>query len=403
MSNFEYGLGMVNGQADPRDYVYGVTTEATAVSELPEKYEPYIKAKVHNQGKINNCATHALTASLENVLGGKLAFNWIYGNRRYSDHKGQGTIERDLLKAAQKDGLLVWDKYPSEEEMPESMNRFEKEADALLPTSRKITIKNYWQLPTFDSVRQALYDGKIVQIGFQVFSNIAKLDNYNTILEPPTINKDGQFEESWIGGHEVWAIGYKVLGGRRVLKLRNSWGDDWGMSGCFYIPEEFFTWSEKYGFPIPLIDAWAFEFSKDETDPVTPDEPNTPAQKDGWYKKNEKWRYLKDGKDATGWVFANKIWYYLDPDGNMVANDWRYVDNRWYYLTASGAMSRGWRKIDGLWYYFNLQTDKNGPNGAMLTGFQEIGGKLYYLNEKGAVGYPLGAMIITDSSGAINI
>ena len=65
MSNFEHGLGLIQGEADPRDYVYGVSTTA-----LPEEYLPEIKAAVHNQGQINNCATHALTASLENALGG---------------------------------------------------------------------------------------------------------------------------------------------------------------------------------------------------------------------------------------------------------------------------------------------------------------------------------------------
>ena len=96
MSNFEHGFGFVRGETDPRDYVFGVSAAA-----IPEEYLLEVKAAVHDQGTVNNCATHALSASLENSLGGKIAFGWYYGNRRYSDHKGQGTIERDLLKAAQ--------------------------------------------------------------------------------------------------------------------------------------------------------------------------------------------------------------------------------------------------------------------------------------------------------------
>ena len=95
MSEFEHGFGFIPGETDPRDYVFGVSGAA-----IPDEYLPEVKAAVHDQGQINNCATHALSASLENVLGGKIAFGWFYGNRRYSDHKGQGTIERDLLKAA---------------------------------------------------------------------------------------------------------------------------------------------------------------------------------------------------------------------------------------------------------------------------------------------------------------
>ena len=160
MSNFEHGLGLIRGEADPRDYVYGISTAA-----LPEEYLPQVKAKVHNQGQINNCATHALTASLENVLGGTYAFGWNYGNRRYSEHKGQGTVERDLLKAAQKDGCLIWAKYPYEEEMTAAMERFEASADPLLPTARRLTIGNYWQLADFDSVRRALVDAALLYRG----------------------------------------------------------------------------------------------------------------------------------------------------------------------------------------------------------------------------------------------
>ena len=91
MSEFPYKIGgAIPSPVDPRDYVYGIS-EAV----LPAEYLPEVKAAVHNQGQINNCATHALTACLENELGGSLAFNWYYGNRRYSDHKGQGTVERD--------------------------------------------------------------------------------------------------------------------------------------------------------------------------------------------------------------------------------------------------------------------------------------------------------------------
>ena len=92
MSNFEHGFGFVRSETDPRDYVFGVSAAA-----IPEEYLPEVKAAVHDQGQINNCATHALSAALENSLGGKIGFDWYYGNRRYSEHKGQGTIERDLV------------------------------------------------------------------------------------------------------------------------------------------------------------------------------------------------------------------------------------------------------------------------------------------------------------------
>lgn len=383
MSNFEHGFGFIPGESDPRDYVFGVSAAA-----IPEEYLPEVKAAVHDQGQINNCATHALSASLENSLGGKIGFGWYYGNRRYSDHKGQGTIERDLLKAAQKDGGLSWEKYPYEEEMPAAMERFEKLAKKLLPDSRKLVIGNYWALRSFDEVRRALYEGKFVQLGLQLFAGIKKVTAESPLLAEPSIS--GTQVEEWLGGHMVWATGYCVKNGVRCIRCRNSWGPEWGEKGDFYIPEGYFTWSERMGFPLPLVEPWAFELGAHEEQPS------------GWYRQDGKWRFRKDGKDETGWVFDKNVWYYLDPDGYMAANVWRRVNGWWYYLTGSGAMAAGWRKVGGYWYYLNPQSGKE-PKGGMLTGLREIGGKKYFLNPVGAHGVPEGALIVTDESGVVKV
>ena len=383
MSNFEHGFGFVRGETDPRDYVFGVSAAA-----IPEEYLPEVKAAVHDQGQINNCATHALSASLENSLGGKIGFGWYYGNRRYSDHKGQGTIERDLLKAAQKDGGLSWEKYPYEEEMPAAMKRFEKVADGMLAAALKLSIGNYWALRSFDEVRRALYEGKFVQLGLQLFAGIKKVTAESPVLAEPSIS--GTQVEEWLGGHMVWATGYCVKNGVRCIRCRNSWGPDWGENGDFYVPEGYFTWAERMGFPMPLAEPWAFELGAHEEQPS------------GWYKQDGKWRFRKDGKDVTGWVFDKNVWYYLDPDGYMAANVWRRVNGWWYYLTGSGAMAAGWRKIGKHWYYLNSQSGKE-PKGGMLTGLREIGGKKYFLNPVGAHGVPEGALIVTDEEGAVKV
>lgn len=383
MSNFDHGFGFVRSESDPRDYVFGVSGAA-----IPDEYLPEVKAAVHDQGQINNCATHALSASLENSLGGKIGFGWYYGNRRYSDHKGQGTIERDLLKAAQKDGGLSWEKYPYEEEMPAAMERFEKLAKKLLPDSRKLVIGSYWALRSFDEVRRALYEGKFVQLGLQLFAGIKKVTAENPVLPEPSIS--GTQVEEWLGGHMVWATGYCVKNGVRCIRCRNSWGPNWGENGDFYVPEGYFTWAERMGFPVPLAEPWAFELGAHEEQPS------------GWYKDGNRWRYRKDGADAVGWLKDKGVWYYLDPDGYMAANVWRKVEGWWYYLTGSGAMATGWRKVGKYWYYLNPQSGKE-PKGGMLTGLREIGGKKYFLNPVGAHGVPEGALIVTDEEGAVKV
>ena len=115
------GLGLIQSEPDPRDFIFATTYGAET---LPESYQTDISGiKVHDQGQFQNCGTHALSAHVEIGLKKagkyqKVSFPWYYGNRRYSENKGEGTEARGLLKAAQKDGGLYLADYPYEEEVP---------------------------------------------------------------------------------------------------------------------------------------------------------------------------------------------------------------------------------------------------------------------------------------------
>lgn len=75
----------------------------------------------------------------------------------------------------------------------------------------------------------------------------------------------------------------------------------------------------------------------------------------------------------TGWVQANKSWYYYE-DGAPVMASWRQIDGRWYYL---------------------------GEDGRMVDGLQQIGGKAYYFFTKSEGGRLHGEMAKTDETGAL--
>jgi C1A family cysteine protease len=61
------------------------------------------------------------------------------------------------------------------------------------------------------------------------------------VMRPPSPT------ERILGGHAVLAVGYDDID--ESLLVRNSWGDDWGMSGYFTFP--YSAW------PMLSIDAWA--------------------------------------------------------------------------------------------------------------------------------------------------
>jgi C1A family cysteine protease len=61
-------------------------------------------------------------------------------------------------------------------------------------------------------------------------------------FESPAVAKTGVLDlpkakERAIGGHAVMAVGYDDATGRFLV--RNSWGADWGMKGCFTMPYDY--------------------------------------------------------------------------------------------------------------------------------------------------------------------
>jgi C1A family cysteine protease len=44
-----------------------------------------------------------------------------------------------------------------------------------------------------------------------------------------------------INYHAVIAVGYGMANGQRLILIRNSWGEDWGLNGYAWLPEEYLS------------------------------------------------------------------------------------------------------------------------------------------------------------------
>lgn len=322
------GLGFINKTEDKRDYIYSVSGKS-----YPESFEISLKGfKVHDQGSYQNCATHALSALIEIVTGSDaISYPWYYGNRRYTDHKGEGTEARGLLKAAQKDGGLYFSRYPFEAEVSEVIDTFNEKFTEFKKEAERIKIGNYYQCLTIDAVKDSLLKGMPVLVGTLVFKSFYEITKDNIIMPEPRI-KNGSLEEM-AGGHMMLITGYD----KRGFKVLNSWGESFGDDGTFIMPYSIVSWSEKNNFPIPLFEAWAID--------------EVIITKNGWYKENNKWRYRENGVDKKGWIMDKDKWYYLDTYGNMLTG-WFKQNDRWYYLSENGDAVKGFKKINGKDYYF---------------------------------------------------
>lgn len=413
MDNFRNkGLGFIESKPDPRDFVFGATY---GTETFPASYQTDIsKIKVHDQGRFQNCGTHALSAHVEIALEKSkkyqnISFPWYYGDRRYTEHKGEGTEARGLLKAAQKDGGLYLADYPFEEEIPKAIETFEKNYEKFKNKAQNIRIKNYYQCYTVDEIKRAVYYYGSALVGTIIFNSFYKISAENPVMSEPIISNNSL--EPMQGGHMMLIVGWNELG----FVVLNSWGKSFGNKGLFTMPYSLMTWSARNDFPLSLFEAWAIDGIYFNGELLNANIPIVnPVASDGWYKQDGQWRYKENGKDVIGWKKVNNVWYYLKPDGYMakgwikdngkwyflksngaMATGWLLEKKEWYYLNEKGEMITGWQKIGGNWYYFDLKTGK------AYRGLHTIAGKDYYFIEKQIGDLKECQMIKTDSSGAI--
>lgn len=239
---------------DPRDFIMHHTpapmlgasnhlmmaTPATPVNiEYPvmvdlRKYCPPIM----DQGTLGSCTAHAIT-SLVNVLETKngnqftpLSRLFVY----YKEREAEGTVMQDS-GASLRDGMkvVVGIGVPPETDFPYDISQFTQPprplcyADAL-----QHRINMYERVPDFLGVIHSLYEGVPVVAGISVFSSFESEQVAQTGMVPIPST-----DEQYLGGHAILLVGYDLK--NRVIIARNSWGEQWGDKGYFYLPFEYFA------------------------------------------------------------------------------------------------------------------------------------------------------------------
>jgi C1A family cysteine protease len=141
--------------------------------------------------------------------------------------------------------LLVMDGVSPEADMPycaEELQTNELYRNFWLqnPPSRDAQVKakkyrggSLRQITKLSEIKSSLDEGYPAVFGFVVFSNIRQATR-GGYLPMPSLQED-----EVLGGHATVAVGYDDE--KQVLILKNSWSENWGDKGYFYMPYEFFN------------------------------------------------------------------------------------------------------------------------------------------------------------------
>jgi C1A family cysteine protease len=107
-------------------------------------------------------------------------------------------------------------------------------------------------IQTMDEMRACLQSGYPFTFGFAVFESFDKGDVEKTgIMQMPDVSR-----EHMVGGHCVTCVGYDDE--TQMFTIRNSWGEEWGDKGHFYMPYAFLR-SNDY-----CDDLWHFDTVTDK-------------------------------------------------------------------------------------------------------------------------------------------
>jgi len=224
-------FGWLHELPDYRDISYkGIITKLPKSVDLEPNCSP-----VENQGSLGSCTANALAGILE--YNEKKDSTFIDLSRLfiyYNERALEGTIDSDS-GAMIRDGIKTLAKLGvcDEKLWPYIISQFAMKPPAKCykaALERKIT--SYKTMDTLNEMKQCLADGFPFAFGFTVYESFMSEKVAKTgIMNMP---EEG---EGVCGGHAVVCVGYDDS--KQMVKVRNSWGKDFGIGGYFFMPYEY--------------------------------------------------------------------------------------------------------------------------------------------------------------------
>lgn len=232
--------GWLRDRPDGRDipYMYIRPAQAGPI-KLPEQVDlREFCPPVFDQGSLGSCTANATCAAYQVALLRQEPFTpasfpnlsrlFVYYNARAvagTTESDSGAYIRDAIKSIATEGVCKEELWPYRISDFKARPSNEAYADAL--NHQAIIYAAVGHNPF--EVQLALADGYPVVFGFTVYSS----------FESEAVAKSGIMQmpkhgEKAIGGHAVVAVGYSTE--MQHLLVRNSWGDDWGQAGYFWMP-----------------------------------------------------------------------------------------------------------------------------------------------------------------------
>jgi C1A family cysteine protease len=217
-----------------------------------EKYAPERLSQGQQGSCVGWASAYAARTILEATATGKnpneLKFSpsFLYNQIGSSDCNGSYVV--DAMKKLMSVGAMPFEEFPYDEEHCDRLPNEQQINEA-----QHYTMRGYNRLTKDDdnysldllAMKQNIAQGAPVVIGMQVGGTFEQMNgNKSWIPTEEDYNNKDQF-----GGHALCVIGYDDNLNGGSFQIMNSWGEDFGVDGLFWMPYEHFTkfTNEAYG------------------------------------------------------------------------------------------------------------------------------------------------------------
>lgn len=228
--------GWIPDRPDHRDLI-----APTSKGINPPKVDlrPQCPPEILNQGELGSCTANAIAIAFQFELMKQKSTVFlpsrlfIYYNERVMEgtvNSDSGAMIRDGIKSCVKQGA------PPETNWGYDINKFTKKPDKnVYSEAMKHQVQSYARVnQNLNDIKSVLASGYPIVFGFTVYAGFESDEVAKTgIVKMPEATEEN------LGGHAVCMVGYDDS--TKHFIVRNSWGQDWGDKGYFYLPYDYVT------------------------------------------------------------------------------------------------------------------------------------------------------------------